>query len=752
VVFSENGLPTGTRWSITWGGYYTQSSTGTTITFVEPDGTYSYSIGEIVGWYQATLPYTGLVILNGSAITEPTLNFTQVNDPLWTVSQTLELSNTTPASDLATVAYGNGEVFVVEASTDSVSVISDLTNQVTATVQVGSNPLGLAYDGGRNEVFVADFGTFITPENEVSVVSTITNKVVATVDAGVDPTAVTYDPVNGDVYVVNEFSANVSVISDATNQVVATVAVGTDPDSLAYDSDNGEIYVSNWGSSNVTLISGATNMVVASVPVAPNPDSLAYDSGRGEVFVAALDSVDVISDTSNHVVATVPVGDGSEGWGSIAYDDKAGELFVTNWNSATVSVISDIIDQVVETVTVGSVPSSVAYDPSNGDAYIVNFGQGTVSLLSSAYPLRFTEAGLPTGALWSVTLNGTVENSTTSEDTFVEPNGTYDYTIADVSGWHQTTLPYTGSVTVNGATVTEPTLNFTEVTYWVTFAETGLPSETTWSVTLGGSAVSSTTSTITFGSPNGTYAYTITDVSGWHQTTLPYMGSVLVNGAGVTEPTLAFTQVTYTVTFTESGLPSGMSWSVTLGGSTVSSTTSTITITEPNGTYTYGANPEGAYYAQSGGNGTFTVQGAGRTFVVAYAWTVALTFTETGLPTESTWTVTVTSMDPTSWQIKSSASSMTFHLPANASYNYTITVPAGESVSTSSGSLALGDTGQAVPTVTVSPTSTSSSSFPWTYVIIGVAVVAVAVGVVIGLMRHRRPPTAVALAPQVPPP
>ncbi|MCL4331907.1 MAG: S53 family peptidase, partial [Candidatus Thermoplasmatota archaeon] len=45
------------------------------------------------------------------------------------------------------------------------------------------------------------------------------------------------------------------------------------------------------------------------------------------------------------------------------------------------------------------------------------------------------------------------------------------------------------------------------------------------------------------------------------------------------------TTSTYTVTFTESGLASGTSWSVTLGSSTKTSTTTTVSFTEPDGSY-----------------------------------------------------------------------------------------------------------------------------------------------------------------------
>ena len=46
-------------------------------------------------------------------------------------------------------------------------------------------------------------------------------------------------------------------------------------------------------------------------------------------------------------------------------------------------------------------------------------------------------------------------------------------------------------------------------TYHVTFTETGLPSGTSWSVTLAGSTQSSTTGTIQFSKANGTYAFTV---------------------------------------------------------------------------------------------------------------------------------------------------------------------------------------------------------------------------------------------------
>ena len=63
--------------------------------------------------------------------------------------------------------------------------------------------------------------------------------------------------------------------------------------------------------------------------------------------------------------------------------------------------------------------------------------------------------------------------------------------------------------------------------------------------------------------PNGSYSYTIQTLNKVYSPS--YTNSFTVNGNHVPE-TIAFSKVTYVVKFTESGLPSGTSWSVTFNG------------------------------------------------------------------------------------------------------------------------------------------------------------------------------------------
>ena len=156
-------------------------------------------------------------------------------------------------------------------------------------------------------------------------------------------------------------------------------------------------------------------------------------------------------------------------------------------------------------------------------------------------------------------------------------NTSYPYSVADNSGRHQTTLPYSGSIAVNGGTGTidgtgigyANTLVYTAVDYQVALNESTLPAGLTWQIEVRGVTEQLTTfggtNTLSWtGLANGTYSYSITELSGWQQGTLPYTGTLTVTGG--TAPidgtgigyvnTLVYGQVD-TVTFNEKGLPAG---------------------------------------------------------------------------------------------------------------------------------------------------------------------------------------------------
>jgi len=129
----------------------------------------------------------------------------------------------------------------------------------TATISVGTDPDGVAYDSANGRMYVANYGS-----NNVSVIRTSDNTVIATISVGTNPIGVAYDSANGRMYVANNGSNTVSVIRTSDNTVIATISVGTGPYGVAYDSANGRMYVANYGSDNVSVIRTSDNITLGS--------------------------------------------------------------------------------------------------------------------------------------------------------------------------------------------------------------------------------------------------------------------------------------------------------------------------------------------------------------------------------------------------------------------------------------------------------------------------------------------------------
>lgn len=145
----------------------------------------------------------------------------------------------------------------------------------------------------------------------------------------------------------------------------------------------------------------------------------------------------------------------------------------------------------------------------------------------AANTVTFDEVGLRVSTPWSVTLNGYSETTANSTLTFVEPNGSYLFDIGWIPGFISTPsagYALSSHVPLEVAVVFEPGGPYT-----VTFAERGLPSGTSWSVTLLGINKISMNSTVFFGDMfgNGTYQYTFGAVQGYIP--VPNSGEVTIS-------------------------------------------------------------------------------------------------------------------------------------------------------------------------------------------------------------------------------
>jgi thermopsin len=205
--------------------------------------------------------------------------------------------------------------------------------------------------------------------------------------------------------------------------------------------------------------------------------------------------------------------------------------------------------------------------------------------------VTFHETGLPVHTDWSVSFQGSgstagfsaVKNTTLAALPFLAADGSYTYTIGEVGG-------FAPSVSFHQLSVSGPLavyVHFTTVRYPVTFTETGLAARHAWKVTITGGPrpivrLALAGVPITIDLPNGSFAYRVAGPAGW----IAPNGSAafVINGTTFDFPT-RFTQVLYTVSITESGLPIGSLWTAYLAGKSNATTNVTANFSEPNGTF-----------------------------------------------------------------------------------------------------------------------------------------------------------------------
>jgi hypothetical protein len=242
-------------------------------------------------------------------------------------------------------------------------------------------------------------------------------------------------------------------------------------------------------------------------------------------------------------------------------------------------------------------------------------------------------------------------------------------------------------------------------TYNVTFTESGLPAGTNWSVQVAGAWAGgewgqwfnhyfvtqfSTWSSLNVSLPNGTYYYRASTPPGF--VTTDGQGFFNVSGASPAAVPIDFTAlVTYSVTFSETGLPVGTNWTVAVSGGwggwggwghreflVGTSNSSTLTFNLPNGTYRFHVFEVEGYVA-NGSGGWFIVNGSSpATITVAFnpLVTYTVTFNESGLPAGTNWSVRVFGIDTAGAGFvravgNSTTTVIAFNLP-NGTYFYSI--------------------------------------------------------------------------------
>ncbi|QQG48484.1 MAG: YncE family protein [archaeon] len=303
--------------------------------------------------------------------------------------------------------------------------------RVVATVDLGGRAMSVAVDSRAGLVFATSAPNSIGPGNSSTKpllveVNASTGEVLRTLTVGNGSGPLAVDPLAGRVYEVNRGQGSVSVIDESTWTVVSTISVGNDPDGIAVNPDLGMVYVSNGGTNTLSVINATKGRETAQVVVGNNPSGIAVDQVSGTVYVAGSpDLIAVINGTSNVLIRTITLNDmpfalgvdsstgtiyaslyfsrsllvvngstdipltevqvnsSTDFSGGIAVNPDTHDVYLTNRDSDSVSIIDGTTFTLKGTARVGHYPQGVAVDPATGFAYVANLYSNSLSIVSS---------------------------------------------------------------------------------------------------------------------------------------------------------------------------------------------------------------------------------------------------------------------------------------------------------------------------------------------------------------------------------
>jgi len=510
------------------------------------------------------------------------------------------------------------DVVIANALANDVTVLSTANQSTMATIGGIPEATAVVYDPQTSEIFVVGQGgvVAIVSDQSWTVIDELDLPALAPFPAPYQTVAAAYDPMTGQVYVAtfngSTDSSSIYVISGSTHEILTTITSGIfglgPVDALTFDPTDGSIWL-GIGSGYVGQVNSTdfnvTNVQVvhhsgSTVPI----ESLAYDGGTGRMYAGgeaypngsgAIQGVIVGLDSSTGAaISSTPVGDYPF---ALVWSAQTGEILSANAYTDNISIVNDATDLVVQTLSVGVGPDALTCDELTGSVYVANYWSNNLSVLipPPRYAVTFTEAGLPLGTPWSVTLNGTSRSGMGSSIAFSDlPNGTYVFAVPPVGRYLNS--PGTGLAVVSGSSISVG-IGFYQMnpgTYLVTFTQSGLPLGRAWEASI--DTRSFTQYAISYGPgvtlaiQNGTSTWSVSS-NGSYDPWPVSQGSVTVDGQNVTI-SVDYT-FTYSITFEQAGIPNGTTWEIQVTNSSLgwswfqSSAGPTATFSLPNGTYSY---------------------------------------------------------------------------------------------------------------------------------------------------------------------
>jgi YVTN family beta-propeller protein len=217
---------------------------------------------------------------------------------------------------------------------DRVTVVDTKAGAVVGTIAVGGATHGALVLPGLDKDYVDDGNA-----GTVQVFDPRTFKVLRIIKAEPDADGITFDRKSGHVLVMTGDSGKVVVIDPGTDTVVAEID-GGGPLEFGVSDEQGSFFVDGEDKNEIVRMDLAVNRATAHWPLkgCKTPHGLAIDRAHRRLFASCGNGImDVVNADSGAVVASLPIGQGSD---FAAFDDARQLAFSSN-RDGTLSRIAE---------------------------------------------------------------------------------------------------------------------------------------------------------------------------------------------------------------------------------------------------------------------------------------------------------------------------------------------------------------------------------------------------------------------------
>jgi YVTN family beta-propeller protein len=238
------------------------------------------------------------------------------------------------------------------------------------------SPLGEIPDtpGVHGIAIAADLGRGFTSnghDNSVSIFELGTLKTLGRVKAGTNPDAILYDALTHRVFAFNGRSGDVTVIDAAAGTVAGTVPVGGKLEFGVTDGA-GRVFVNVEDKSEIAVLDARKMTLTAHWPLdgCEEPTGLAIDVAHRRLFAVCGNKHMVVVDADQgRLVATVPIGEGSDGAG---FDPDRQLAFSSN-GDGTLTIVHEVTPErfeVLQNVTTQRSARTMALDSKTHNVFL----------------------------------------------------------------------------------------------------------------------------------------------------------------------------------------------------------------------------------------------------------------------------------------------------------------------------------------------------------------------------------------------